>query len=172
MTAVSGWGFGSKWIGARTLRFTGANLITFFAFNNIDALYSVHSTSLCCFLKCFIINFFMVCKSNRDLYYLSITSVRKFGCFLQNSVSKQSVWFKTRWLTLSFDTGYFPKVISSIGNCPRVFCKWQHPKCAISQMASYQMWDSSSNLPKVRLSMLKRRRLQQVPCARARPEQA
>ena len=84
----------------------------------------------------------MVCKSNRDFYYFSITSVRKYGCVLQNSVSKQSVWFKTRWLTLSFDTRYFPKVISSSGNCSRVFLQ-----VAASQMCNFP----NGILPNVRL---------------------
>ena len=41
--------------------------------------------------------------------------------------------------TLICDVRYFPKGIFPSGNIPKVFLKWQLPKCAISQGATSQV---------------------------------
>ena len=65
-----------------------------------------------------------------DIFQKKLNSHKKRHCIL--------LFFKFKQNTLLYKFRYFPKGFFPSDNFPRVFPKWQLPKCAISQAATSQ----------------------------------
>ena len=66
-----------------------------------------------------------------EIFQKKLNSHKKRHCIL--------LFFKFKQNTLLYKFRYFPKGFFPSDNFPRVFPKWQLPKCAISQAATSQV---------------------------------